>query len=114
MLVATGYTNKAVEFSELGHGALSYTLLAASGIDRGPLKDRPMESATGEVDVMDWFHFAAGQAGPLLEKLTGAPQGVQSSTQAKAFPILVLGEVETTGPTSQGHVTGTGTVPCSR
>jgi hypothetical protein len=91
-LVATGYTNKAVEFSELGHGALSYTLLAANGIDRGPLKDRPMESATGEVDVMDWFNFAAGQAGPLLEKFTGAPQGVQSSTQAKAFPIFVLGK----------------------
>ena len=89
MLVATGYTNMAVELPELGHGALSYTLLAANGTDRGPLKDWPMESASGEVDVMDWFNFAAGQTGPLLEKLTGAPQGVQSSTQAKAFPILV-------------------------
>jgi hypothetical protein len=92
LLVATGYTNRAVEFPELGHGVLSYTLLAAAGIDRGPLKDRPMDSAAGEVDVMDWFHFAAGQAGPLLEKLTGAPQGVQGSTQAKAFPVLVLGK----------------------
>jgi hypothetical protein len=90
-LVAAGYTPKAVEFTELGHGALSYALLAAGGIDRGPLKDRPMEAA-GEVDLMDWFHFAAGQAGSLLEKLTGAPQGVQSSTQAKASPILVLGK----------------------
>lgn len=90
VLVATGYTNKAVEFPELGHGALSYALLAANDIDRGPLKGRPMESASDEVDVMDWFHFAVGQAGPLLEKLTGSPQGVQSSTQAKAFPILVL------------------------
>jgi uncharacterized caspase-like protein len=92
MLVATAFTNKAVEISELGHGALSYALLAANGIDRGPLKDRPMESATGEVDVIDWFHFATGQAGPLLEHLTGTPQGTQSSTQAKAFPILVLGK----------------------
>lgn len=92
LLVATGYTNRAVEFPELGHGALSYALLAAAGIDHGPLKDRPMESAAGEADVMDWFHFAAGQAGPLLEKLAGSPQGVQSSTQAKAFPILVLGK----------------------
>jgi hypothetical protein len=92
LLVAAGYTGRAVEFPELAHGALSYALLAANGIDRGPLKERPMESAAGEVDVMDWFHFAAGQAGPLLEKLTGAPQGVQSSTQAKAFPILVLGK----------------------
>lgn len=91
-LVCAGYTNKAVEFSELGHGALSYTLLAANGIDRGPLKDRPLEVAAGELDVMDWFSFAAGQSGPLLEKLTGAPQGVQSSTQAKAFPILMLGK----------------------
>jgi hypothetical protein len=91
MLVAAGYTNKAVEFTDLGHGALSYALLAAGGIDRGPLKDRSLESV-GELDVMDWFHFAAGQAGPLLEKLTGAPQGVQSSTQAKAFPIFVLGK----------------------
>jgi hypothetical protein len=89
VLVAAGYTNTAVEFPELGRGALSYTLLAANGIDRGPLRERPMESATGEVDVMDWFNFAAGQAGVLLEKLTGDPQGVQSSTQAKAFPILV-------------------------
>jgi WD40 repeat protein len=91
-LVATGHTSKAVEFAELGHGALSYALLAASGIDRGPLKDRAMESVTGEVDVMDWFHFAAGQAGALLEKLAGAPQGVQGSTQAKAFPIFIPGK----------------------
>ena len=67
-------------------------MLAANGIDHGPLKERLMESTTSEVDVMDWFHFAAGQTGPLLEKLTGASQGVQGSTQAKAFPILVLGK----------------------
>lgn len=91
MLVATGDTNKAVEFTELGHGALSYALLAADGIDRGPLKDRPLEPTSGEVDLMDWFHFAAGHAGSLMEKLTGS-SGVQSSSQAKAFPILVLGK----------------------
>ena len=90
MLVATGFTNKAVERVELGHGALTYALLAADGVDQGPLKSRPITSAADEVDVTDWFHFAAGQAGPLLERLTGSPQGVQCSTQAKAFPILVL------------------------
>lgn len=92
VLVAAGYTDRAVEFPELGHGALSYALLAAAGIDRGPLKGRPLEPAAGEVDVTDWFHSAAGHAGPLLEKLTGAPQGVQSSSRANAFPILVLGK----------------------
>jgi len=92
LLVATGCTAKAVEFSQLGHGALSYALLAAAGIDRGPLKDLRTESATGELDVTDWFDFAAGQAGPLLEKLTGAPQGVHCSTRAKAFPILLQGK----------------------
>jgi streptogramin lyase len=92
LLAATGYTSKAVEFPELGHGALTYALLAAAGIDRGPLKDRPVDSPVGEVEVMDWFHFAADHAGTLLEKLTGSPQGVQSSSQAKAFPILVLGK----------------------
>ena len=90
VLVATGFTSTAVESPELGRGALSYALLAAAGIDRGPLKGRSLESSAGEVDVTDWFHFAAGRAGPVLEKLTGAPQGVQCSTQATAFPILVL------------------------
>ena len=73
------------------NGREGYALLAADNIDRGPLQERPL-GAVGEVDVMDWFSFAAGHAGPLLEKLTGAPQGVQSSTQARAFPILGPGK----------------------
>jgi uncharacterized caspase-like protein len=92
ILAATGCTGRAVEFPDLGHGALSYALLAAGGIDRGPLKGRPMEPSAGEVDVTDWFHFAAGQTGPLLERLSGSPQDVQSSSAAKAFPVLYLGK----------------------
>jgi hypothetical protein len=89
LLVAAGLTDKAVEFPALGHGALSNALLAAGGTDRGPSKDRPLEMPAGDVDVTDWFYFAAGQAGAVLEKLTGSPQGVQTSTRANAFPVLV-------------------------
>src|SRR5262249_23677544 len=89
LLVATGATNRSGELPGLGPGALSYALLAAVGIDRGPLKDKAMDMTAGEVDTADWFQFAAGQAGSLLEKLTGPPQGVQNSTRAKSFPILV-------------------------
>jgi WD40 repeat protein len=92
LLAAAGYTKSAVEFPELGHGVLSYTLLAANGIDRGPLKGQRMGSANGEVDVTDWFDFAARQAGPLLETLAGSPQGVQCSTRTKSFTLFDLGK----------------------
>jgi WD40 repeat protein len=88
LLVAAGYTKNAVEFPDLGHGILSYALLAANGIDRGPLKGQRMGSASGEADVTDWFDFTTAQAGPLFEKLTGSPQGVQGSSRTKSFTLL--------------------------
>jgi hypothetical protein len=62
----------------------------------GPLHGKPIEPAdpTGAVDVMEWFTYAAAQAGPLLERPSGTTQDVQCSTQARGVPILLLDKSE--------------------
>ena len=83
------------ESKELGHGVLSYALLAGlRGIDRGPLEGKFVQTNNPDrvVDVLEWFTFAAGQVPRLTEKLYGQPQDVQTSTQGGSFPVLPLGD----------------------
>jgi hypothetical protein len=86
-------TDKTVEHAELGHGMLSYPLLAAAnGVQGGPLHGQLLEPADsgGAVDVIEWFHYAEEQATRLRKKLSGIPLNVQSIAQAQKTPILVL------------------------
>jgi uncharacterized caspase-like protein len=91
-VAAAAATGRAVEHAELGHGALSYALLAgAKGVEGGPLKGQSVGPTDGgAVDVTDWLNFAAEHAGPLAGQLAGAPQDVHASSPAKGFPILTL------------------------
>jgi WD40 repeat protein len=92
-LAAVAATDKSGEHAEFGHGVISYALLAAAnGVSSGPLQAKPMEPTgpAGAIDVADWFHVAAEQAGAVREKLAGVPPDVHSSLQARGFPILVL------------------------
>ena len=72
---------------------LTYALLAAlKAVDGGPLEGQFVRPSNpeGVVDVLEWFSFAAGQVPRLTEKLYGATQEAQTSTQGASFPVLPL------------------------
>jgi len=92
-IAASSATEEAQESEALGHGVLSYALLAGlKAVEGGPLEGRHVQPSSPErvVDVMEWFTFASGQVPRLTEKLYGASQDVQTSTQGASFPVLPL------------------------
>jgi WD40 repeat protein len=92
-IAAAAATEEAQEAKELGHGVLSYALLAGlKAVDAGPLADQYAQPSGPErvVDIMEWFTFAAGQVPRLTEKYYGVSQDVQTSTQGASFPVLPL------------------------
>ena len=78
-IAAASATAEAQESAKLGHGVLSYALLAGlKAVDGGPLEGQPAPAgADGVVDVMEWFNYAAGRVPRLMETLYGSAQDVQ-------------------------------------
>jgi WD40 repeat protein len=92
-IAAASASEEAQEAKQLGHGVLSYALLAGlKAVDTGPLDGKFVRTSNpeGVVDVLEWFSFAAGQVPRLTEKLYGAAQDVQTSAQGASFPVLPL------------------------
>ncbi len=89
-LAAVSSDAEAQEIKELGHGILSYCLLAGAGaIDKGPLLDRSLQSASGDgADVLEWFSYAAGNVPRISRQYSGKEQQVQLGGTGKAFPVL--------------------------
>src|SRR5262249_30121012 len=70
-LAATKAGEQAVEHPELGHGVLTYALLAACGrVEKGPLAGRPLPAPAGgrDVDVLEWFAYARRHVPDLYRK----------------------------------------------
>ena len=94
-IAAAAATEEAQESKDLGHGVLSYALLAGlKAVEGGPLDGMYIHPNNPErvVDVMDWFSFAAGHVPRLTEGIYGISQDVQMSTQGTSFPVLPLDE----------------------
>jgi Caspase domain len=92
-IAASSASEEAQQSKQLGHGVLSYALLAGlKATDGGPLDGQFVRPSNpeGVVDVLEWFSFAAGQVPRLTEKLYGAAQDVQTSAQGASFPVLPL------------------------
>ncbi|HET6881643.1 MAG TPA: PQQ-binding-like beta-propeller repeat protein [Pirellulales bacterium] len=92
-IAAAASTEEAQESRELGHGLLTYALLAGlKAVDQGPLRDRALQPSGPDrvADVLDWFTFAAGQVPRLTEQLFGVSQDVQTSIEGSSFPVLPL------------------------
>jgi uncharacterized caspase-like protein len=90
-LAAAAATEEAKESEQLGHGTLTYALLAAlKAVDRGPLKDRGLEgSGPGQVvNLLEWFSYAADHVPPLTREFCGAEQHVLPGVQGISFPVL--------------------------
>jgi WD40 repeat protein len=92
-IAASAASEEAQESKQLGHGVLTYTLLAAlKGINVGPLEGKYVQPNSRErvVDVLEWFSYASGNVPRLTEKLFGQSQDVQTSTIGSSFPVLPL------------------------
>jgi len=92
-IAASSASEEAQEAKQLGHGVLTYALLAGlKAVDAGPLDGQFVRPSNpeGVVDVLEWFSFAAGQVPRLTEKLYGAAQDVQNCGQGASFPVLPL------------------------
>jgi WD40 repeat protein len=94
-LAAAAASEEAQEVEELGHGVLSYALLAGmKAVDTGPLKDEAIHPGNPErvASVLEWFNFASGQVPRLTKKYFGREQDVQSGGQGNSFPLLPVEE----------------------
>ena len=89
-LAATSATDEAQEVPDLGHGVLTYALLAAMGaVDQGPLRTQPLKrSEEHVVQVRDWFSFAQDKVPRLTSLYFGEEQFVGFSGSGSDFPIL--------------------------
>jgi uncharacterized caspase-like protein len=89
-IAATAATSEAQEVPQLGHGVLSYALLAALGaVVGGPLEKQPLKTADdATIGVREWFSYAQDKV-PLLTKIYfGQEQLVGFSGQGTNFPVL--------------------------
>lgn len=92
-IAASDATQEAKESADLGHGVLSYVLLAGlKAVNQGPLAGRHVHPASPDrvVNVTEWFSFATGHVPRLTEKLYGMKQNVQATTYGNSFPVLPL------------------------
>ena len=96
-IAASSAGEEAQEIDALGHGVLTYSLLAGlRAVDSGPLKDQGIapNNRQGIADVLEWFNFAAEQVPRLTRRYLGREQDVQTSGQGTAFLVLpARGEV---------------------
>lgn len=94
-IAAAAAGEEAQEIEQLGHGVLSYTLLAAlRAVPSGPLEGKTLHPGNprGLADVLDWFGFASGHVPRLAQRYLGKPQYVQTSGQGKSFLVLPASE----------------------
>jgi uncharacterized caspase-like protein len=93
MVAASAATEEAKELEALGHGVLSYALLAGlRAVNQGPLQRKWVQASGPEqtVDVLEWFSFAAGHVPRLTRELCGQEQNVHTAGKGSSFPVLTL------------------------
>ncbi len=90
-IAAAAATAQAHEIDQLGHGLLTYALLAGSGtVDTGPLAGQTAQAHDKLLDVRDWFSFAQDKIPHLAKLYLGEEQFVGFSGQGNSFPILPM------------------------
>ncbi|HAH48254.1 MAG TPA: hypothetical protein DCM07_26075 [Planctomycetaceae bacterium] len=95
IIAAATASKNAEEIEELEHGALTYSLLAGLGAaDRGPFKNRNIESKNGLIQVNDWLQFAQENVSLLTKTYYGTEQRVTVFSEGRSFPILKSKEFE--------------------
>jgi uncharacterized caspase-like protein len=90
-IAAAAATDNAQELPQLGHGVLTYALLAGLGaVEEGPLVGQPVKTDKPVVEVRDWFDFAQDKVPLMTRLLIGEEQFVGFSGHGTSFPVLPL------------------------
>ena len=92
-IAASAAADEAQEIDALGHGLLTYCLLAGlNAVDSGPLAAAGLHGnrPDGLADVLEWFSYASGQVPRVSRDLLGIVQEVQSSGHGASFVVLPL------------------------
>lgn len=95
VIAASAASEDAKEAEDLGHGVLTYALLAGlKAVDAGPLERISIQPSNPNqvIDVLEWFSFASGHVPRLTEELCGQEQSVHMAGRGSSFPVLPLGE----------------------
>jgi len=93
VIAATAATDEAQEVPELGHGVLTYALLAGVGaVDKGPLKRRTARADDEEkvVKVREWLGFAQDEVPILTRAFFGQEQFIRFTGAGSNFAVLPL------------------------
>lgn len=90
-MLASG--EEAQEVEDLGHGVLTYALLAGlQAAPSGPLEGHSVRPNSPDqvADVLEWFGFASAHVPRLTKKYFGKEQDVETSGQGTSFPVLPI------------------------
>ena len=91
-IAASAAGEEAQEIGELGHGVLTYALLAGLRAvpPGGPLDNLAVQPAgpDGLADVLEWFSYASGHVPRLTKRYLGQEQDVQTSGHGTSFLVL--------------------------
>jgi len=93
ILAAASAGEEAQEVPELGHGVLTYALLAAlGGVDAGPLKRRSLTLPEDEklLRVRGWFGYAQDEVPTLTKAYFGKEQFVRFAGEGADFALLPI------------------------
>jgi uncharacterized caspase-like protein len=95
-IAASSAGQEAQEIEQLGHGVLTYALLAGLRAvpPGGPLEGLAIQPNNPDdtVDVLEWFSFASGHVPRLTKRYLHREQQVQTSGQGTSFQVLSLHE----------------------
>jgi uncharacterized caspase-like protein len=93
IIAAAAASDEAQEVPELGHGILTYTLLAGAGaMDAGPLGRRPLKPAGDDnlLTIRQWLGYAQDKVPTLTKLYFDQKQFVEAEIHGQDFPILPL------------------------
>jgi hypothetical protein len=92
IIAASTRTEEAKENKELGHGLLSYSLLAGAGrVRNGPLNNRPAKPGNdaNTLDIGTWLNYAKDKTPALMKLYFDHEQDVVIGTDGgNSFPLL--------------------------
>jgi len=94
-IAASSAGAEAQEIEDLGHGVLTYALLAGlKAVRSGPLDGLSVQPASpdGMADVLEWLSYASGHVPRLTKSFLGREQEVQVAGQGVSFPVLPTSE----------------------
>jgi hypothetical protein len=95
VIAASAASEVATEADALGHGVLTYALLAGlKAVKKGPLERTAVQPSNPNqvVDVLEWFSFASGHVPRLTRRFSGREQSVHMAGRGSSFPVLPLNE----------------------